>query len=71
MNRSGSFLLGALLGGGVGLLLGYVFSPAPDADFDRHYRSRLDQALDEGRKAAAETEAELRRRFEEAKRRAA
>ncbi len=70
MNKSGSFLVGALLGAGVGLLLGYIFSPAPDADFDHRYRSRLDQALDEGRKAAAETEAELRRRFEEAKRRA-
>jgi gas vesicle protein len=67
MNKAGNFVFGAIIGAALGLLAGYVFAPAQDADFERNYRSRLDEALEEGRKASVQREAELRRQFAAAK----
>lgn len=64
----GSFVWGTLLGAAAGLAIAYVFGPAHDTTFDTRYRSRLDKALEEARKAEQETMLALRRRFEEAKR---
>ena len=62
------FLVGAIAGAAVGYAVNYFFSPAKDTTFDASYRSRLDWALDEGDKAAAAREIELRLQFEQAKR---
>jgi hypothetical protein len=69
MDKSVSFVLGAIVGAAASALVGYVFAPARNTSFDRSYRSRMDRALAEGNKAAAEREAELRREFERSKRR--
>ena len=69
MSKSVSFVLGAVAGVALGALVGTILAPARGTSFDRSYRSRLDTALAEGRRAAAEREAELRRQFEQAKRR--
>lgn len=69
MDKSVSFVLGAIVGAAAGALVGYIVAPSRNTSFDRSYRSRLDKALAEGNKAAAEREAELRRDFEQSKRR--
>ncbi len=66
MSRS-HFFWGAVLGAAVGLAVSYLFGPAHDTAFDTRYRSRLDRALEEARRAEQETAAALRRRFEEAR----
>lgn len=69
MSKSVNFVLGALAGAAIGLLAGYIVAPARGTSFDQNYQSRLDKALQAGEQAAAEREAELRREFEQAKRR--
>ncbi|MBX2998434.1 MAG: hypothetical protein KF893_07970 [Caldilineaceae bacterium] len=69
MDKSVSFVLGTIVGAAAGALVGYIFAPARNTSFDKSYRSRMDKALAEGNKAAAEREAELRREFERSKRR--
>ncbi|MCB0113688.1 MAG: hypothetical protein R2873_11455 [Caldilineaceae bacterium] len=68
MGKSVNLLLGSVLGIAVGLAVGYVLAPARDTSFEAGYQSRLDKALAEGRKAAAQREAELRAEYERAKR---
>lgn len=68
MSKSVNLFLGTVVGIAVGLAVGYVLAPARNTSFDRSYQSRLDKALDEGRKAAEQREAELRAEFERAKR---
>ena len=68
MSKSVNFFIGTVLGIAVGVATGYVLAPARQTTFDRTYQSRLDKALEEGRKAAALREAELRAEFEQAKR---
>ena len=60
--------VGAVWGVGGALLLAYLLGPAPGSRYDASYRSRLDHALDEGRRAAAEEEERLRRRLNELRR---
>jgi gas vesicle protein len=69
MGRVSNFIIGAALGAAVGLVINYLFGPATGAEFNGKYRSRLDQSLEDGQRAADEHEAELRRQFEAAKRR--
>jgi gas vesicle protein len=69
MGRVSNFIIGAALGAAVGLVINYLFGPATSVEFNGKYRSRLDQALEDGQRAAEEHEAELRRQFEAAKRR--
>lgn len=68
MSRGTYLLIGAAIGGAVAIALNYFFGPAPDTTYDANYRSRLDFALDEGRRAAADRENELRRQMTELRR---
>ncbi len=67
MGKISNLIIGAILGAAAGVLAAYLFAPAKENRFDQSYRSRLDYALDEGRKAAADREAELRQDFIAAK----
>jgi len=68
MGKFSNFMIGVAIGVASGLVVNYLFGPANDAEDDGSYQSRLDQALEEGRRAAQEKEAELRRDFENGKR---
>lgn len=63
MGRWGVVLVGGVLGVVAALALEYVLGPAPGTTFDAGYQSRLDYALAEGRRAAAEREQELTRQY--------
>jgi hypothetical protein len=69
MNKSVNFVFGTIVGIALGALAGYILAPARETSFDQSYQSRLDKALEEGRKAAAAREAELREEFKQSKRR--
>jgi gas vesicle protein len=60
----GGLLLGALVGGTVAMLL----APRSGAETQAALRARIDEVVDEGRRAAAERRAELEAQFAEAKR---
>ena len=68
MGKFSNFIIGAALGAGVGLVINYLFGPARETEFNAHYRSRWDRAIEEGNQAAQAHEAELRRQFAAAKR---
>jgi gas vesicle protein len=68
MGKVSNFLIGAALGATVGLIINYLFAPAPGTEFNKNYRSRLDKAIEEGKQAAEEHERELRQQLEAAKR---
>lgn len=63
MSRGSFLLLGAAIGAGIAVALNYFLGPAPGTTYDANYRSRLDFALDEGRRAALEREQELRQQI--------
>ncbi|MEZ4863183.1 MAG: hypothetical protein R3C14_17825 [Caldilineaceae bacterium] len=65
--RFTSFVVGAAIGALSGWVINYLWGPSNDADITVAYQSRWDYALSEGRTAAAEREAELRRQFAEVK----
>lgn len=67
MGKTGYLLIGGLVGAVASLAYTYLFAPARDTTYDGNYRSRWDWAIEEGRRAAIEQEAELRRQFEQAK----
>ncbi len=69
MGKLSNFLIGAAVGAAAALVVSYIFGPSNDTTYDEHYQSRLDKALADGKRAADEREAELRRQFEEGKRR--
>jgi gas vesicle protein len=60
----GGLVLGALVGGAVAMLL----APRSGAETQAALRARVDEVIDEGRRAAAERRAELEAQFAEAKR---
>ncbi|MFO7632846.1 MAG: hypothetical protein R6W76_09915 [Caldilinea sp.] len=68
MSRGTYLLIGAALGAAIAAALNYFLGPAPETTYDANYRSRLDFALDEGRRAAAEREQELRRQLSDMRR---
>ncbi len=68
MGKLVSFIGGAAAGLAASAVFLYLFAPARDTTFDENYRSRLDWALDEGRRAAIEQEEALRVEFEADKR---
>lgn len=70
MGKVSNFLIGAALGAAVGLVINYLFGPAVGIEFNQAYRSRLDQAIEDGKQAAAAHESELRQQLEAAKRQA-
>lgn len=63
MSKSRAFLMGSLLGTAAALAVAYLFGPAPGTTYDAAYQSRLDQALDEGRRAAEEHELQLVQKY--------
>jgi len=63
MSKGMYLLIGAAMGAAVGMALNYFLGPADDTTYDAEYRSRLDFAFDEGRRAAEEKERELRRQI--------
>ncbi|MEZ4713670.1 MAG: hypothetical protein R3A44_41160 [Caldilineaceae bacterium] len=67
MGKLSNFIIGAAIGVAVSAVVSYVFGPTNDAAYDATYRSRLDRALEEGRKAAAARQLEMRQAFVEAK----
>lgn len=69
MGKATNFFVGAAIGAAAGWLVNYLYGPAPGTSYDAGYQSRLDWALEQGRQAAAAREAELRRQFQEKKRR--
>ena len=74
MKNLTSFVIGAAVGAVVGLTVHYLLGPSGSANDGNQnkngvpYRSRLDAALDAGRQAAYQREAELKASFEQAKR---
>lgn len=66
MNRWGYIAIAAAVGAAASALYNYLFAPAPETKFDGSYQSRLDWAIAEGEKAAAQRELELRAEFEAA-----
>lgn len=67
MGKLSNFVIGIALGAAVGVVINYLFGPATGTEFNQNYRSRFDQALAEGDRAAEEHEAELRRQLAAAK----
>ena len=63
MSKGMYLLLGAAMGAAVGMALNYFLGPADGTTYDADYRSRLDFAFDEGRRAAEGKERELRRQI--------
>jgi len=63
MSKGMYLLIGAAMGAAVGMALNYFLGPADDTTYDAAYRSRLDFAFDEGRRAAEEKDRELRRQI--------
>lgn len=67
MGRTSSFIIGATIGVVAATVITYLFGPASETTFDQTYRSRWDQALADGKQAAAEHEALLRQQLAAAK----
>jgi hypothetical protein len=63
MSKGTFVLLGVAVGAGIAVALNYFLGPAPGTTYDANYRSRLDFALDEGRRAALEREQQLRQQI--------
>ncbi len=64
MSKSAYLLLGAALGAAVAYTINYFVGPTAATTYDENYRSRLDYALEEGKRAAAAREAEMRRQLQ-------
>jgi gas vesicle protein len=60
VNFLAGFFVGGLVGGAVGLLL----APYQGADLQERIRGRVDELMEEGRKAAAARRAELEEQLE-------
>ncbi len=67
MGKLSSALIGAAIGASAGFVVKYLFGPANDTRIDATYQSRLDHALREGKRAADDHEAELRRQLAQAR----
>jgi gas vesicle protein len=68
MDKTFNFLGGLLLGALVGASAAILLAPQSGTDTQSALRARVDNALEEGRRAAAERRAELEAQFAEAKR---
>ncbi len=63
MGRVLSLVIGAAIGAAAAAVTTYLFEPARETQFDQRYQSRLDRAIAEGKTAAIEHEATLRRQL--------
>ncbi len=68
MRKLVSFLLGFLLGAMVGAAVAILLAPEPGDVTRQQIQLRLDHALEEGKRAAAERRAELEAQLEQLKR---
>jgi gas vesicle protein len=68
MEKTLDFLGGLLLGALVGASVAVLLAPRSGADTQAALRARVDEVIEEGRRAAAERRAELEAQFAEAKR---
>jgi gas vesicle protein len=68
MDKTLDFLTGLLLGALVGGTAAMLLAPRRGADTQALLRERVDEVIEEGRRAAAERRAELEAQFAEAKR---
>lgn len=66
MNKWGYIAIASIVGAAASAIYNYLNAPAPETKFDGSYQSRLDWALAEGDRAAAQRELELRAEFEAA-----
>ena len=64
MGKSGYLMFGAALGAAVAFAVNYFLGPTEAATYDENYRSRLDYALEEGKRAAAARELEMRKELQ-------
>jgi gas vesicle protein len=68
MDKTFDFLGGLLLGSLVGASVAMLLAPRSGADTQAALRTRVNEVLEEGRRAAADRRAELEAQFAEAKR---
>jgi gas vesicle protein len=68
MDKTFDFLGGLLLGALVGASVAMLLAPRSGADTQAALRTRVNEVLEEGRRAAADRRAELEAQFAEAKR---
>jgi gas vesicle protein len=68
MDKTIDFLGGLLLGALVGASVAILLAPRSGAETQAALRARVDEVIEEGRRAAAERRAELEAQFAEAKR---
>ena len=59
MSKLGAAFWGGVIGAAGAAALGFLLGPARDTVYDERYQSRLDFALAEGNRAAAEREQQL------------
>ncbi|MCB9418895.1 MAG: YtxH domain-containing protein [Ardenticatenaceae bacterium] len=67
MNKMFSFLAGALSGALVGAVLGLLLTPASGEELRADVTTRLQNALEEGRRAMEETNRTMMEQFEQMK----
>lgn len=67
MRKWVSLLAGTAVGALIGMTVSYLFGAASGTTYDERYRSRWDQALEDGRQAATAHELVLRQQLEAAK----
>ncbi len=63
MSRSTALLIGAVIGAVGAAAYAWLLGPAKGTTYDSNYSSRLDYALDEGKRAAAAKEEDLMRTY--------
>ena len=68
MRKVLNFLAGFFVGGLIGAVLGLLLAPRRGSDLQDQIRARVDELVEEGRKAAAARQAELESQLEAFKR---
>ncbi len=68
MHKLFKFVLGMLFGAIIGSTVTLLLAPAPGAEVQDKIRTRFQELIEEGRKAAAERRAELERQLDAFKR---
>ncbi|MCD6291058.1 MAG: YtxH domain-containing protein [Anaerolineae bacterium] len=63
------FMAGVAFGAAAGAAAGLLMAPTPGPEVKGHIRQRVDEAIEVGKRAAAQREAELLAEFEQARKR--
>ncbi|HEY63491.1 MAG TPA: hypothetical protein G4O02_02870 [Caldilineae bacterium] len=64
MAKLSRFIAGISLGALIGAVAGLLMAPTPGPEMKEHFQRRLDEALEVGKRVAAQREAELMAEFE-------